>query len=330
MKRAAAERRCTYLLAIEDDVATDGELCDLAQYLSVLGTADVDVTIVDASPQSALERNKRVLRWVGRYIEARPQHRTLTGRLDPVRAAADVAACERVIVADPCVRYCEEALEDMCALLDLHEVVEPQDYFDPLPWWGGIDAGRMLVHRGIEPVPDRGSTFGFRRAAIRGLRGIDAAYSSGDHARRLASQGAEVFSAAHLFVRRLPPLLDAWLRRRPLEADADFVLPTRTIFFLSLLPVLAFLAAVGGVRVAGSWAGAVAFASIALAFRGRIGMAPYFPWRACLFAPLWILERSISIYWALLLRVQNVATDSRVPSPYASASNPRNASASVS
>ena len=38
------------------------------------------------------------------------------------------------------------------AMLDAHDCVEPQDYFEPLPWWGGIEAGRMLVHRGIEPM----------------------------------------------------------------------------------------------------------------------------------------------------------------------------------
>src|SRR5207253_8758085 len=126
--------------------------------------------------------------------------------LDLVRAAAEIARAEKIIIAREDVRYEVNDLHDMCALLDQHEVVEPQDYLDPLPWWGGIEAGRMLVHRGIEPLPDRGATFGFRRAAIRGLHGLDALDDGGDDAvRRLQSQGAVVHSAAGLFVRCEPP-----------------------------------------------------------------------------------------------------------------------------
>ena len=60
------------------------------------------------------------------------------------------------------------------------------------------------------------------------------------------------------------------------------------------------LALIGGLRVATGYVGAVAFASMVLAIRGRMGAAPFFPLRACLFAPLWVLERSLSVYWALL------------------------------
>ena len=45
-----------------------------------------------------------------------------------------------------------EAIDEICALLESHEVVEPQDYLDPMPWWGGIEAGRKRsrnVPRGI-------------------------------------------------------------------------------------------------------------------------------------------------------------------------------------
>ena len=117
---------------------------------------------------------------------------------------------------------------------DVAVVVEPQDYFDPLPWWGGIDAGRMLVHRGVDPLPDHGSTVGFRKSAIRGLRSVEGTLPASDPVRRLASQGAEVFSAIGLFVRRLPPLFQQWLRQRPLQAGSDFVLPVKTIVFFSL------------------------------------------------------------------------------------------------
>src|SRR5206468_9407950 len=122
-----------------------------------------------------------------------------------------------------------------------------------------IDAGRMLVHRGIEPLPDHGATFGFRKTAVRGLHGIDGSVPASDHVRRLASQGAEVFSAMEVFVRRLPPMLEDWWRERARQADGDFALPAKTIFFLSLLPILLILAAFGGMNAAFGFAGALTF-----------------------------------------------------------------------
>jgi hypothetical protein len=296
MKRQPRDRRCTYLVTLDHHIATLEELQDLAEYLSLVAISDFDVVVVDASPQRLIDRNRRVLRWVARYVAS-------SGPIDPVRAAIDVAACQKVIVADHRVRYCQESLDVLCGMLDIHEVVEAQEYLEPMPWWGGLDAGRMLVHRAIDPLPDRGSTFGFRRSSVRGLRSLEATLPATDHVRRLASQGAEVFTAAEVFVRRIPPEFDDWLRARPAEADADFAMPARSIFFLSLLPMLAALLLLGGAHVAGGYAGAIAFCTVALAFRGRSGASSVFPVRACLLAPVWVLERSISVYWAVLRRL---------------------------
>jgi hypothetical protein len=264
------------------------------------------VVVVDGSPKTAFGKNAQSLRWVSRHVAARPRHRSFSGALDPIRAALDFAECDKVVVADPNVRYDVVVIDRICTLLDTHEVVEPQDYFDPLPWWSGIEAGRMLVHRGVDPLPDHGVTFGMRKWSVRGLRAIDAAWSNGDDAvRRLASQGAEVFSAVDVFVRRLPPLLTEWLRNRPRQADDDFAMPLKTAFFFALLPAAALLAVLGGVRLAGGYAGAVVCASMVLAIRGRVGAATFFPLRACLAAPLWVLERSVSVYWALFRKLRS-------------------------
>src|SRR5258706_338279 len=161
-----------------------------------------------------------------------------------------VAKCE-VIILDGA-----RALGDLSAMLDAHEGVEPQDYFEPLPWWGGIDAGRMLVQRAIEP-PCRGKTFAFRRSAVRGLREM------------------QRVPAPDVFVRRLPPNVGAWLEERPRQAGDDFHFPVKTALFFALLPLAVLLGVAGGVRLAGGYASAIAFASIALAVRGRIGAAPF-------------------------------------------------------
>jgi hypothetical protein len=307
--RNPQERRCTYLVVLEGDRGAAGDLHDLATYLSALSVAGCEVVLVDASPSPIFENNRRVLRWVSRHLAVRPRYRSFVGGIDIVRTAVDVSNCDRIIVADENVRYAPATVENLCELLDTHEVVEPQDYFEPLPWWSGIEAGRMLLHRGIEPVPDHGVTFGFRKSAIRGLRGVDiVSCNDDDPVRRLASQGAEIFSASEVFVRRLPPALDDWLRQRPKQADDDFVMPVKTAFFFALLPMAVLLAMTGGLRVAGGYASAIVVVSMVLAIRGRSGAAIFFPLRTCLCAPLWVLERSVSVYWALFRKL-NGSTD---------------------
>lgn len=288
--------------------AGDGDLREFANYLSRLGVADCDVVVLDDSPELVFEQNGRALRWVARHVAVRPAYRTMTGDVDLLRAAADVAVCEKVIVATPDVRYSEVQLAQLCELLDVHEVALPQDYLDPMPWWGGIDAGRMLVHRAIEPQPDQAATYGFRRSAVRGLRGMESGTAE-DAVRRLVARGAEVAPAYDVFVRRQPPALHEWVAQRPRCADADFALPMKTALFLALGPVLMVIGILGGLRLAGGYASIIAFASVALAIRGRAGAATVFPLRACLFAPLWVAERSISVYWALMRRLRGATTD---------------------
>jgi hypothetical protein len=314
--RNPQDRRCTYLVVIERDREPADDLRDLASYLSTLSLAGCEVVVVDGSPSPVFESNRAVLRWVSRHIAARPRHHNFSGGIDSVRAAVDVSGCDKIIVADENVRYQPDAIESVCELLDLHEVVEPQDYFEPLPWWSGIEAGRMLVHRGVEPLPDHGATFGIRKSSVRGLRGVDiVAWSNGEDAvRRLASQGAEVFSACDVFVRRLPQPLDHWWRDRPRQADDDFAMPVKSAFFFALLPVAILLTAFGGLRLAGGYAGAIALGSMVLALRGRGGATTFFPLRACLCAPLWVFERSLSVYWALFRKLQGSAAETARPS----------------
>ena len=301
------DRRCSYVVLVQSATASNGELRELASYFSTLGVAGCDVVILDPSPRLQFELNGRILRWVGRHVAVRPEHRT-GGTIDMIRAATELAACEKVIVASQDVRYTPEAIGQLSDLLDVHEVVEPQDYLDPMPWWGGIEAGRMLIHRGIEPQPDHGVTFGFRRSAVRSLRPLSP--SADAQARRLAAVGAEVYAAADVFVRREPSPLTDWLSSRPRLAGDDFEYPLKTAFFFALVPLLLLLGLLGGLKFAGLYVGGIAFAAIGLAVRGRSGgAAMHFPLRACLYAPLWVLERSVSVYWALFRKLRGADED---------------------
>ncbi|HET7437398.1 MAG TPA: hypothetical protein VFN10_22020 [Thermoanaerobaculia bacterium] len=308
-RKQPQERRCSYVVWLDRAIASPDELRDFSSYLSTVGLSDGDVVILDPSPRLQFEMQRQTLRWVGRHMSVPPQYRLAGGGVDLVRAAAELAACEKVIVATSDVRYSAVELEQLCQLLDTHEVVEPQDYVEPLPWWGGIDAARILVHRGVEPLPDHAATFAFRRTAVRALRGLELTDPNDDQVRRLVATGAEVFPASDVFVRREPPALEEWLTARPRYAGDDFAMPVKTAFFFALLPMLFLVTILGGLRLFGGYAGVVAVASVSLALRGRAGAASVFPLRACLFAPLWVFERSISVYWALFRKLRGVEED---------------------
>jgi hypothetical protein len=303
--RNAQDCRCSYVVVVESATASMGDLRELANYLSTLRVTGCDVVVLDPSPRMLFDLNARILRWVARHVPVRAEHCTSSGTLDRLRAAASVAACEKVIVASEDVRYTPAAIGQLCDLLATHEVVEPQDYLDPLPWWGSIEAGRILVHRGIEPQPDHGATFGFRRGTVRALRALNL-IDDRDPARRLAAAGAEVHAASDVFVRREPGAFDDWLQERPRLAGNDFALLLKSAFFFSLVPFLLVLGLVGGMRLAGVYAGIIGFSSVGLALRGRAGASSYFPIHACLFAPLWVLERSVSVYWALFRKLRGL------------------------
>lgn len=303
--RNAQDCRCSYVVVVESAAASMSDLRELGNYLSTLSVTGCDVVVLDPSPGMLFELNGRILRWVARHVPVRPEHCTPGGTLDRLRAAASVAACEKVIVASEDIRYTPGAIGQLCDLLEKHEVVEPQDYLEPLPWWGSIEAGRILLHRGIEPQPDHGATFGFRRGTVRALRALNL-IDDHDPARRLATAGAEVYAASDVFVRREPGAFEDWLDERPRIAGNDFALPLKSAFFFTLVPFLLLLGIFGGMKLAGVYAGIIGFSSVGLALRGRAGASAFFPLRACLFAPLWVLERSVSVYWALFRKLRGV------------------------
>jgi hypothetical protein len=177
-----------------------------------------------------------------------------------------------------------------------------------LPWWGGLEAGGILLRRAIGPLAADSFTFGFRKRAVRGFRSIDSSIATDHPVRRLESHGAEVFSAMEIFVRRIPPTLDRWLRDRPRSFDQPAI-------FFGVLPLALILSLLSGPRVAALYLGVLGFCALALAIRGRMGATSFFPLRACFYAPVWLLERSISIYWALLLDMTGTREPDRMPIP---------------
>ena len=298
---------CSYLVPL-DASATEEDVRILASYLSTLRAAQCEVIVVDAADAAVFDERARVLRWVSRHVAAGSRNILPGGTIDVLQAAVDIASADKIIVAGIDSRYTADEVTSICALLDHCDAVTPAEFVQPMPWWGGIDAGRMLLQRGIDQADGAARTFAFRKSAWRPLLGFEPA-DRDNHIRRLVLQGADVQSANEVFVRREPLGLGAWARLHAREASSDASIPLHAALFAGILPVLLILVLLGGAGLAGTYAGMIAAGSVLIAIRGRSGAASYFPWRACLFAPLWIIERAFSVYWALLSRLRRTRRD---------------------
>jgi hypothetical protein len=306
------DRRCTYVVSIADSDARNTDWTSLSPYLSELAVANCEVVIVDGSSPEQFEKNSTVLRWLGRHVAASVSSACVNAAggnaapVDAVREAMALASCDKVIIASPAVRYSVADIEALCAALDVHEVVTPQEYLAPLPWWSAIDAAQLLVHRAVSHVPEHPRTFGIRRSAVRAL--VEPELSQLHPVDDLESHGAEVWGCGDLLVRREPATFGAWLRERPREAAHLFGNPLRTAVLFLLLPLALLLGAFDGASAVIAFAITVSLLSVGLALRGRGGVGMVFPLRACLAAPLAVLERSLTIYLALAMKLAGPGT----------------------
>jgi hypothetical protein len=155
-----------------------------------------------------------------------------------------------------------------------------------------LEAARMLINRATLRAADYPGTCAFRRSTMlsAGEYDGDVLFDNEELVRHLASAGAKICYANDLFVRKRPPRFRKWLEQRPRQAYEDFGLRFKTILFASLLP----LAIIGWRYMS------ILLLSILIAFGGwlRGHARKYFPLHVCLFAPLWIVERTVSTYVA--------------------------------
>src|SRR5688500_11877125 len=195
-------RACTYVASL-DPAVSDSELPNFAAYLSTLTLAGCEVIVVDSKGGRCSEQRRRVLRWVSRYV---------TGPCDLMHTAIDLATSEKIIVASQESRYTAADVAAICDLLDAADVVAPEEFVQPLTWWGAIDAGSMLPQRGLDSSRE-GGTFAFRRSAWHPVPALETA-GTRSPLRMLTLHGASVHVASNVFVRREPPKLSTWARLR--------------------------------------------------------------------------------------------------------------------
>jgi hypothetical protein len=299
--------RCTYLLPIRRVRVNAQEADGFARYFEQLARAGCEVLVVDGSPPEVFAGHEGAWRGVCRHVGVDPQYKYLNGKVNGVHTGVDLAGCERIILADDDIRYTPEDIERACQMLDACEMVRPQNYLAPLPWWARMEAARMLINRGVLRTGDYPGTCAFRRSACLrvGHYDGDVLFDNEEIVRHFALQGANVCYARDFFIHKRPPTFQKWLEQRPRQAYEDFVMRFKTALFMSLIPATVALARFVSLRAALAFVALVAVVSMLIAARGRWsdGARRFFPASVLLYAPVWILERALSVYWALYWRV---------------------------
>lgn len=230
-------------------------------------------------------------------VHLAPVHSCLNGKVAGVLTGLEAARTELCVIADDDVRYSEAAFRRVLLLLEDGDVVRPQNYFCALPWHARWDTARSLLNRALGS--DYPGTLGVRRSLLLRAGG----YSGGvlfenlELIRTVRAAGGREVRAPGLFVARRPCSARHFWSQRVRQAYDDFAQPARLAAELALLPVL-----IGGTRRSRLFpaAAAVCAAALAEAGRRRDGGAEVFPATSALWAPLWVLERSLAVWAAAL------------------------------
>jgi hypothetical protein len=166
-----------------------------------------------------------------------------------------------------------------------------------------MEGARMLINRATLRAADYPGTCAFRRAALLacGPYDGDVLFDNEEIIRHFAQHGCAIAFANDLFVRKRPPTLNKWIEQRPRQAYEDFGMRAKTTLFFGLPPLLLAAALLFGLRGIFGFIILISLGAIFLAWRGwmRGRAAEFFPLHCCFFAPLWVLERTLSTYWAL-------------------------------
>ena len=125
--------------------------------------------------------------------------------MDGVFTGVRRASFEAVVIADDDVRYDEAALTRVAGLLRGHDLVRPQNYFDPMTWHAWWDSAPSLLNRAMGG--DFPGTLGFRRSFFIAMGGYDGdtMFENLELIRTVAAAGGSEVVALDLFVARGPP-----------------------------------------------------------------------------------------------------------------------------
>jgi hypothetical protein len=275
---------------------------ELAAYLARIAPLVAEVIVVDGSDPDVFAANAEA--WGGhvRHVPPGPGESWLMGKVAGVRTGVELASRERVVIADDDVRYEPEALRRAAELLERHDLVRPQNYFSRLPWHARWDTARTLLNRSVGR--DYPGTLAVRRSRMlaMGMYDGDVLFENLELMRTVRAHGGTVISPLDLYVARVPPSAGHFWGQRTRQAYDDFAMPARMALWLAVVPLLVLSALRRRPALTlGPVAAAVCAAEVG---RRRAGGETVFPVISSLLAPVWILERGVCAWLAVLQRLR--------------------------
>lgn len=286
--------RLSYVLPIRTSVAR----LDLVEYLEWLA-GRVEVIVVDGSDEDVFSEHHAALGPPIRHVPVDPERVTPMGKVGGVMTGVMLATHDHLVIADDDIFYSDEELRRLDQHLDTADVVRPQNWFEPLPWHARWDTGRMLLNR--MTGGDWPGTLGIRRSTLLRAGGYagDVLFENLELVRTIEAVGGRAVLDLGLLVRRQPPPTRQFLDQRVRQAYDELARPWRLTTFLALGPSVAL--------TRGRSVPALAVAAVGLAEVGRrrAGGQRVFRSTAALWAPLWLLERSVTSWLALFELVRH-------------------------
>jgi hypothetical protein len=277
-------------------IATTTHDPDLTAYLRALAPS-VDLVVVDGSAPAVFARNHAAWATLGRHV--RPDRRTPNGKVSGVLTGLALARHDAVIVADEDVRWTAEGVREVVRDLRGADLVVPQNHYVPCPPHALYDTARTLLHRATGG--DMPGTLALRRSALgpTGYRG-DVLFENLELLRTVAARGGRVRWRPDLFVARRPPGRRHLVTQRVRQAYDELARPAHLAVELAVLPVVGTAVA----RHRPGYPAALAAAAVGLAEYGRRrrGGGAVFSPAAPLLAPLWLAERAVCAWIAVVLR----------------------------
>jgi hypothetical protein len=275
---------------------------ELADYLGTLAGQCDDVVVVDGSPPDVFAANGRAWRAHAVHVAPDPDTTCLMGKVAGVNTGIRHARHERIVLADDDVRYEAAALRRIVELLGEYDLVRPQNFFDPLPWHARWDTARTLLNRALGA--DYPGTLGVRRSPMLAMGGYDGdvMFENLELIRTVQAHGGRTSAPLDLYVRRMPPTASHFWGQRTRQAYDDFAIPARMACWLAVVPALT----TAMMRKHPSWLLGSATSATLLAELGRRrgGGSHVFPASSSLLAPIWIAERGVCAWLAVLQRLR--------------------------
>ena len=288
----------TYILPIRATAAPSPEL---TRYLDFIGR-HYPLIVVDGSDPTVYALNHAAWSPLGLHISPSATLHCRNGKVRGVLTALPLVSTAGLVIADDDVRYSLDGLLDAASALRRGDVVVPQNYFRPLPWHARWDTARILLNR--VTGGDFPGTLIVRTAALRATNGYDgdALFENLELMRTVEAAGGTVVRRPDLFVRRRPPTATHFFGQRVRQAYDEFARPWRLVATLGVVPLtLVAMRRRRLISVAATAAATVAAAEIG---RRRDDGRRWFPWTSTLLAPLWMLERGVCSWLAVVARAR--------------------------